>query len=67
MTYRFWREAMNPFIYRLSVVHRRLDDEISRELKRRRPDSMRLLRLRSLRLAVKGRLYAGMRRGAVGI
>jgi hypothetical protein len=58
---------MNPFIYRLSVVHRRLDDEIRRELKRRWPDSMRLLRLKKLRLAVKDRLYAKMRRQAVGI
>ena len=57
---------MNTFIYRLSVVHRRLDDEIRRELKRRWPDSMRLLRLKKLRLAVKDSLYASMRRGAVG-
>ena len=52
---------MNAFVYRLSVVHRRLDDEIRRELKRRWPDSMRLLRLKKLRLAVKDRLYAKMR------
>ncbi len=58
---------MNAFVYRLSVVHRRLDDEIRRELQRRWPDSMRLLRLKKLRLAVKDRLYAGMRRQTVGI
>ncbi|HEX8514193.1 MAG TPA: DUF465 domain-containing protein [Allosphingosinicella sp.] len=57
---------MNPFIYRLSVVHRRLDDEIRRELQRRWPDSMRLLRLKKLKLAVKDRLYAGQRRGTAG-
>ena len=57
---------MNAFVYRLSVVHRRLDDEIRRELKRRWPDSMRLLRLKKLRLAVKDRLHARMRREAVG-
>ncbi|HEX8125840.1 MAG TPA: DUF465 domain-containing protein [Allosphingosinicella sp.] len=53
---------MNAFVYRLSVVHRRLDDEIRRELKRRWPDSMRLLRLKKLRLAVKDRLHSKMRR-----
>jgi hypothetical protein len=50
---------MNAFLYRLSVVHRRLDDEIRRELKRRFPDSIRLLRLKKLRLAVKDRLHHG--------
>lgn len=50
---------MNAFLYRLSVVHRRLDDEIQRELKRRFPDSIRLLRLKKLRLAVKDRLHHG--------
>ena len=48
---------MNALIYRLTVLHRRLDDEIRRELKRRFPDSMRLLRLKKLRLAIKDRLY----------
>lgn len=48
---------MNPFIFRLTAVHRKLDDEIRRELKRRVPDSIRLLRLKKLRLAVKDRLY----------
>jgi uncharacterized protein YdcH (DUF465 family) len=58
---------MNAFIYRLSVVHRRLDDEIRRELQRRWPDSMRLLRLKKLRLAVKDRLHSKMRRETVSI
>ena len=57
---------MNPFIYRLTLVHRRLDEEIRRELQRRWPDSIRLLRLKKLRLAVKDRLYARTRH-AVGI
>ena len=48
---------MNPMLYRLSVLHKRLDDEIRRELKRRLPDSMRLLRLKKLKLAVKDRLH----------
>lgn len=52
---------MNAFLYRLSVVHRKLDDEIRRELARRFPDSIRLLRLKKLRLAVKDRLHHGFR------
>ena len=57
-----WSEAMNAFMYRLSVIHRRLDEEIRRELKRRVPDSIRLLRLKKLRLAVKDRLAGHVRR-----
>ncbi|HYW15990.1 MAG TPA: DUF465 domain-containing protein [Allosphingosinicella sp.] len=57
---------MNAFIYRLTLVHRRLDEEIRRELGRRWPDSIRLLRLKKLRLAVKDRLCARQRK-AVGI
>ncbi len=52
---------MNPFIFRLTVIHRRLEDEIKRELKKRLPDTFRLLRLKKLKLAVKDRLYAQMR------
>jgi hypothetical protein len=48
---------MTQFFYRLSIVHRRLDEEIRRELKRRAPDSIRLLRLKKLKLAVKDRLH----------
>jgi hypothetical protein len=53
---------MNAYIYRLSVVHRKLDDEIRREIRTRMPDSIRLLRLKKLRLAVKDRIAEGMRR-----
>ena len=53
---------MNPFIYRLTVVHHRLEDEIRRELSRRLPDSMRLLRLKKLKLAIKDRLHGQLRR-----
>jgi hypothetical protein len=56
-----WREAMNPLIYRLSVIHRRLDDEIKRELRNRLPDAFRLLRLKKLKLAVKDRLHRQLR------
>ena len=48
---------MNSIIYRLSVVHHRLDNEIRRELKTRFPDSFRLLRLKKLKLAAKDRLH----------
>ena len=48
---------MNPVLYRLSVVHRRLDEEIRREVRRRFPDTIRLLRLKKLKLAVKDRLH----------
>lgn len=53
--------ARNAMRYRLSVIHRRLDDEIRRELKRRLPDAMRLLRLKRLRLMVKDRLAGHIR------
>ena len=48
---------MNPFIYRLTVVHHKLDGEIRREHKKRVPDSFRLLRLKKLKLAVKDRMH----------
>lgn len=57
---------MNALIYRMTLVHRKLDDEIRRELKRRFPDSIRLLRLKKLRLAIKDRMHSmmiGRRRG----
>ena len=48
---------MNAITYRLSTIHRRLDDEIRGELKHRRPDALRLLRLKKLKLAIKDRLF----------
>ncbi len=51
---------MNSLIYRLSVIHKRLDEEIRRELRRRFPDNIRLLRLKKLKLAVKDRLHFQM-------
>lgn len=47
---------MSNSTYRLSVIHRNLDEAIRRELKRRLPDSLKLLRLKKLKLAVKDRL-----------
>jgi hypothetical protein len=48
---------MNIIIYRLTAIHRRLDDEIRRELKQRAPSWIELLRLKKLKLAVKDRLH----------
>ena len=52
---------MNAFFYRLTRIHRKLEDEIGRELTKRLPDSLRLLRLKTMKLAVKDRLYRHMR------
>jgi hypothetical protein len=48
---------MSALIYKMTVVHSRLDDEIRRVLERRFPSSIRLLRLKKLRLAIKDRLH----------
>ena len=53
---------MSSTAYRLTHIHRRLDDEITREMTRRLPDSLKLLRLKKLRLAVKDRLATLIRR-----
>ena len=52
---------MSSATYRLTHTHRRLDEEITREMRRRLPDSLKLLRLKRLRLAVKDRLARLMR------
>ena len=44
---------MSSAKYRLTHIHRSLDDAISMETSRRLPDSLKLLRLKKLRLAVK--------------
>lgn len=48
---------MKTLIYTLTLLHRKIDDEIRSELARRFPDSIKLLRLKKLRLAIKDRLY----------
>ena len=48
---------MKTLIYRFTLIHRKIDDEIRGELARRIPDSIKLLRLKKLRLAVKDRLH----------
>jgi hypothetical protein len=52
---------MSNHVYRLTTTHQRLDEAIRAEMKRRLPDSLRLLRLKKLKLAVKDRLAALMR------
>ncbi|WP_233431890.1 DUF465 domain-containing protein [Sphingobium indicum] len=41
----------------MTRLHWKLEEEIRRELKRRFPDSLRLLRLKKVRLQVKDRLH----------
>jgi uncharacterized protein len=53
---------MSSSTWRLTQTHRRLDEAIAREMRRRLPDSLKLLRLKKLRLAVKDRLATLMRR-----
>ena len=55
---------MNPSIFRMATVHRKLDEEIRRELKRRFPDGLRLQRLKKLKLAIKDRLHQRAHRRA---
>ena len=53
---------MSSALYRLTRTHRSLDEAISLEMGRRLPDSLKLLRLKKLRLAVKDRLTTLMRK-----
>lgn len=48
---------MNTILYRLAVMHARLDAEVRREHKQRFPDGIRLLRLKRLKLAMKDRMH----------
>ena len=50
--------TLNPNLYRLTVLHSQLDDAVRREVHRRAADPFRLLRLKTLKLAVKERLAA---------
>ncbi|MEG8024852.1 conserved hypothetical protein [Sphingomonas aurantiaca] len=49
---------MTIFSYKLTQLHKRLDDQIRAEMKVRMPDTLRLLRLKRLRLSVKDQLHA---------
>lgn len=53
---------MSASTYRLTLIHKSLDEAIRREARTRLPDSLRLLRLKRLKLAVKDRLSGLMRR-----
>lgn len=53
---------MNAVLYRLSVIQWRLDSELRRERERRAPDTIRLLRLNALKLAVKQRIQRHLRK-----
>ncbi|MEO7177418.1 MAG: DUF465 domain-containing protein [Allosphingosinicella sp.] len=55
---------MSSSTCRLTQTHRRLDDAITNEMRRRLPNSLKLLRLKKLRLMVKDRLATLMRRSA---
>lgn len=50
--------TLNPNLYRLTLLHRQLDEAARREARRREADPFRLLRLKTLKLAVKRRLAA---------
>ncbi len=48
---------MPIFSHKLTQLHARLDEQIRVEMKRRMPDTLRLFRLKRLRLDVKDRLH----------
>lgn len=48
--------TLNSRLYRLTVLHRQIDDALRREAHRRGADPFRLLRLKTLKLMVKERL-----------
>ena len=50
--------TLNPNLYRLTLLHRQLDEAARIEARRRGADPFRLLRLKTLKLAVKRRLAA---------
>ena len=57
------KEALMPnWLYRLTLMHKKIDTAIDRERQRRSPDPFRLLRLRKLRLAAKDRIAAHLMR-----
>jgi uncharacterized protein YdcH (DUF465 family) len=53
---------MNPRQFRLLEIHQRIDDALRRELQRRWPDRFTVARLKKMKLRVKDRLYAIVRR-----
>lgn len=59
--------TLNPRFYRLTEWHRRIDDALRRERRRRSSDPFRLLRLKSLKLAVRKRLASLSRQPALAL
>lgn len=53
---------MSASTYRLTLIHKSLDEQIRKELRALVPDSLRLLRLKRLKLSVKDRLTGLLRR-----
>ena len=53
--------------YRLTELHRRIDDALRRENRRRGADPFRVLRLKTLKLAVRKRLASLSRQPALAI
>jgi uncharacterized protein len=54
--------SLNPYLFRLTQMHRQLDDAIRNEARRPATDRFRVLRLKKLKLAVKDRLAQVMRK-----
>jgi len=54
--------SLNPYLFRLTQMHKKLDDAIRREVNRPAADRFRVIRLKKLRLAVKDRLSQVMRK-----
>ena len=59
-------DIMSSATFRLTQIHRRLDDAITQEMRRLLPDSFKLLRMKKLRLAVKDRLTTATQMQAAG-
>lgn len=59
--------TLNPRLYRLTVLHRQIDDALRRETRRRGADPFRLLRLKTLKLMIKERLAKPPRRSALAL
>ena len=53
---------MSPRLYRLTLMHQRLDEQLCREQKFRFPNAFRLMRLKKLKLVIKDQLYRLARR-----
>jgi hypothetical protein len=54
--------SLNPYLFRLTQMHRQLDEAIRHESMRPAGDRVRVLRLKKLKLAVKDRLAQLMRK-----